>query len=215
MIDNLQELYEILNQKMSHRKWWDTDNPWEIAIGAVLVQNTNWKNVDYSLANLKAETNLQPESIVALNNDRLEELIRPSGFYKNKSKTLYGLFNWLKEDDFDLSVYDQLDKTLLREKLLAISGIGPETADVLLVYVFNRPMFIADRYAQRIFQNLGLKGTLNYSKLQAKVLLPPNFSYQQAQNLHGWLIDYGQVHLKSDEAWQQGYLSNFKLNIIE
>lgn len=211
MITNIEELYALFEQNMPHRKWWDTDNLWEIAVGAILVQNTNWKNVDYSLANLRKETNFEPQKIAKLDLEKLQELIRPSGFFKNKAKGLHSLFSWFQAADFDLELLEKKDTATLREELLNISGIGPETADVLLVFVLNKSIFIADRYAQRIFQQLGVQESLNYQKLQNMIVWPENLTYLQAQSLHGWLVDYGQIHLKSEEAWQTGFLVGFQL----
>ena len=81
MITNIEELYEAFSQVMTHKRWWDTDNKWEILLGAVLVQNTNWKNVDYALENLYHTTQFLPEKVLALEKIQLQDLIRPSGFY--------------------------------------------------------------------------------------------------------------------------------------
>ena len=169
MITNSKELYEELARHMDHAPWWNTTNPWEIMIGAILVQNTNWKNVAYSLANIHETIGFTPEKIVETEQSVLEEQIRPSGFYKNKSRTIKKLFDWLADNDFDLTFLQQKSTEELRKTLLSIKGIGPETADVLLVFVFDKVVFIADTYAQRIFQKLGIKETLNYKKLQALI----------------------------------------------
>ena len=96
MITNIEELYEAFSQVMTHKRWWDTDNKWEILLGAVLVQNTNWKNVDYALENLYHTTQFLPEKVLALEKIQLQDLIRPSGFYKGKSNTIIGLLTWLE-----------------------------------------------------------------------------------------------------------------------
>ncbi|WP_036098011.1 endonuclease III domain-containing protein [Listeria floridensis] len=211
MITNINDLYDKLSEEMDHSTWWDTETQWEIVVGAVLVQNTNWKNVDYSLANIAAATQFDPVKLAAASKTELEEWIRPSGFYKNKSQTLLALFAWLKTYHFNLEAIEKQEQSVLREKLLEIRGIGPETADVLLVYVFNKVAFIADRYAQRIFQRLGVEEKLNYDKLQRIAPLPSGFTNGQARQFHGWLVDYGQIYLKSDEAWEQGFLRDFNL----
>lgn len=213
MITNIDELYEVFDQHMDHDIWWNTTNAWEIIIGAILVQNTNWKNVDYSLDNIRTAIGFIPEKISATDQLHLQELIQPSGFYKNKSRAIKELFAWFESYQFDLALLEQKETDSLRKELLAIRGIGPETADVLLVFVFNKVMFIADKYAQRIFHQLGITEKLTYQKLQTMIQLPEDFTNEQAQNLHGWLIDYGQIYLKSDEIWQTGFLSDFKLAI--
>lgn len=211
MITNIEELYQTLSEAMDHSIWWNTENPWEIVVGSILVQNTSWKNVDYSLINIRNEIGFIPKNLAEIDLLVLQDLIRPSGFYKNKSQTLKEVFVWFRSYDYNIATLQEKDLTVLREELLNIQGIGHETADVLLVFVFKKVIFIADKYAQRIFNHLGLEEALTYLKLQALIELPSDFTNQQAQNLHGWLVDYGQVYLKSEEIWQTGFLSNFKL----
>lgn len=212
MITNIEELYTAFSQAMDHKRWWDTDNKWEILLGAVLVQNTNWRNVDYALANLNEATQFLPEKILALEKEQLQELIRPSGFNKGKSNTIIGLLTWLEGYHFDLVQVSRKDFAELRKELLAIKGIGEETADVLLVYVFEQSTFIADKYAQRMFENFGFfsKG---YKQLKSKIYWPETMDTLKAQNLHGWIIEYGQVYLKNADIWQSGPLKNFKLKL--
>ena len=212
MITNIEELYEAFSQVMAHKRWWDTDNKWEILLGAVLVQNTNWRNVDYALENLYQATQFLPEKILALEELQLQELIRPSGFYKGKSKTILALLTWLAEYQFDLSTVAEKDFSVLRKELLSIKGIGEETADALLVYVFDQSTFIADKYAQRMFEKFGFVST-GYKQLKSKIVWPEAMDTLKAQNLHGWIIEYGQVYLKNDEIWQSGPLKNFKLKL--
>ncbi|MBO0447283.1 deoxyribonuclease I [Enterococcus ureilyticus] len=211
MITNIEELYQTLSEAMDHSIWWNTENPWEIVIGSILVQNTSWKNVDYSLINIRNEIGFIPKKLAEIDLLVLQDLIRPSGFYKNKSQTLKEVFVWFRSYDYNIATLQEKDLTVLREELLNIQGIGHETADVLLVFVFKKVVFIADKYAQRIFNHLGLEEALTYLKLQSLIELSSDFTNQQAQNLHGWLVDYGQVYLKSEEIWQTGFLSNFKL----
>lgn len=212
MVTNIEELYEAFSQVMEHRRWWDTDNKWEILLGAVLVQNTNWRNVDYALTNLAVATQFSPEKILALEKTELQDLIRPSGFYKGKSETIQRLFAWLAEAQFDLGLIAQQDFSKLRKELLTIKGIGEETADVLLVYVFDHSTFIADKYAQRIFENLGFLSS-GYKDLKQHIFWPETLDTIKAQNLHGWIIEYGQIYLKNKDLWQSGPLNQFKLKL--
>lgn len=212
MITNIEELYSAFSQIMDHKRWWDTDNKWEILLGAVLVQNTNWRNVDYALANLNEATQFLPEKILALEKEELQELIRPSGFNKGKSNTIIGLLTWLKGYHFDLTQISRKDFSELRKELLAIKGIGEETADALLVYVFEQSTFIADKYAQRMFEKFGFVSK-GYKQLKSKISWPETMDTLKAQNLHGWIIEYGQVYLKNAELWQSGPLKNFKLKL--
>lgn len=212
MITNIDELYEAFSRVMAHKRWWDTDNKWEILLGAVLVQNTNWRNVYYALANLNEATQFLPKKILALDQEQLQALIRPSGFYKGKSNTIIALLTWLEGYHFDLAQAARKDFSTLRKELLAIKGIGEETADALLVYVFDQSTFIADKYAQRMFEKFGFASN-GYKQLKSKIGWPETMDTLKAQNLHGWIIEYGQVYLKNDEVWQSGPLKNFKLKL--
>lgn len=210
-IENIEELYEVLSTSMEHSTWWDTENPWEIVVGSILVQNTNWKNVAYSLANIRREIGFSPKRLAEIDQFLLQDLIRPSGFYKNKSRAIKEIFSWFQRYNYDIGIIQKKEQAELRKELLAIYGVGYETADVLMVFVFNKVVFIADKYAQRIFSRLGLNEPLTYLTLQNMIELPDKFTNEQAQNFHGWLVDYGQVHLRSDKDWQAGFLSQFTL----
>ena len=210
-IENIEELYETFSASMEHSTWWDTENPWEIVVGSILVQNTNWKNVAYSLANIRREIGFSPKRLAEIDQFLLQDLIRPSGFYKNKSRAIREIFSWFQRYNYDIGIIQKKEQAELRKELLTIYGVGYETADVLMVFVFNKVVFIADKYAQRIFSRLGLNEPLTYLTLQNMIELPDTFTNEQAQNFHGWLVDYGQVHLKSDKDWQAGFLSQFTL----
>ncbi|HCM84499.1 MULTISPECIES: endonuclease III domain-containing protein [Enterococcus] len=212
MIINIEELYTAFSQIMTHKRWWDTDNKWEILLGAVLVQNTNWRNVDYALVNLEEATQFLPEKVLALDKEQLQDLIRPSGFYKGKANTIMALLTWLEGYHFDLVQVARKEFSALRKELLAIKGIGEETADALLVYVFDHSTFIADKYAQRMFERFGFAAA-GYKQLKSQIMWPETMDTLKAQNLHGWIIEYGQVYLKNDELWQSGPLKDFKLKL--
>lgn len=210
-IENIEESYETLSRSMEHSTWWDTENPWEIVVGSILVQNTNWKNVAYSLANIRREIGFSPKRLAEIDQFLLQDMIRPSGFYKNKSRAIKEIFSWFQRYNYDIGIIQKKEQAELRKELLTIYGVGYETADVLMVFVFNKVVFIADKYAQRIFSRLGLNEPLTYLTLQNMIELPDTFTNEQAQNFHGWLVDYGQVHLRSDKDWQAGFLSQFTL----
>lgn len=136
---------------MGPQGWWPADSKFEIILGAILVQNTNWKNVEKSLANIKSVTDFAPEEVSKLDKEHLISLIRPSGFYKNKSKAIMDVFQWLQEYNFDLEKIKKVYQGKLRQRLLSLHGIGEETADVLLLYVFAEKVFVADKYTQKLF----------------------------------------------------------------
>ncbi|KRL61388.1 endonuclease III domain-containing protein [Latilactobacillus fuchuensis] len=188
-------LYHQLLAQHGPQHWWPADSVWEMMIGAILVQNTNWRNVDYSLANLKRATDLQPARILALSADQLMTLIRPSGFYRHKSQALVALLNFFKTHDYQISQMDATYSTLeLRTLLLALPGVGPETADVLLLYVFNRPVFVADTYARRLVSHYEQRPLKNLTYAGVKKQLEATLTtltVQDFQEFHALIDEFG------------------------
>ena len=116
-------------------------------------QNTNWNNADIALSRLKEETSFNAQTILKMPLESLQQVIRSSGFYKNKAKAIQALLLWLNEHHFDYSSIAKLYSDNLRKELLTIRGIGEETADVLIVYIFKGKEFIPDSYTRRILEN--------------------------------------------------------------
>jgi endonuclease-3 related protein len=167
--------------RFGHQRWWPGETPFEICVGAILTQNTNWPNVERAIANLKTAGVLTPEALYALPEARLAGLIRPAGYFNVKARRLRCFLHVLVEK-FD----GQLEKLFtgktaaVRERLLSVNGIGPETADCLLLYVGGHASFVIDAYTKRIFERHGWmgseggaipsggqKGNIEYSSLQS------------------------------------------------
>ena len=137
--------------------WWPGDTPFEVIVGAVLTQNTNWTNVEKAIANLKREGLLAPDQLNGVEEAGLAELIRPSGYFNIKASRLKSFISFLFENFHgDLDRMFALDLKLLRHKLLEVKGIGPETADSILLYAGAYPVFVVDAYTKRIFSRIGL-----------------------------------------------------------
>ena len=134
---SIEKLYQILYQNMGPQYWWPADTPIEMMLGAILVQNTNWNNADIALSRLKEETSFNAQTILKMPLESLQQVIRSSGFYKNKAKAIQALLLWLNEHHFDYSSIAKLYGGNLRKELLTIRGIGEETADVLIVYILK------------------------------------------------------------------------------
>ncbi|CAK7035805.1 MAG: Ultraviolet N-glycosylase/AP lyase [Desulfovibrio sp.] len=171
----LEEMYVAMLGHFGPSDWWPAKTPFEVALGAILTQNTAWANVDKALAALDAETDLIPDVIAALPVATLESLIRPAGFFRQKSRKIHNFFDLLKdygglghgEEDVTLSCFASVATEDMREKLLAVSGIGPETADCILLYALNRPYFVVDAYTRRMFLRHSLvPETVDYAELQ-------------------------------------------------
>lgn len=165
----LMEVYSELEAMHAWRgwHWWPDADPFEVIVGSILVQNTNWVNVERAIANLRAAAVLTPEAMTALSDDALEALVRPSGQYRQKTKKLRA-FLATADAHGGLPALLALPAAELRATLLATWGIGEETADCILVYAARQPAFAIDAYTKRIFSRLGmgLRPTASYGEWQ-------------------------------------------------
>lgn len=145
------EIYQLLYDAFGPQHWWPGDTRIEIITGAILTQNTNWTNVEKAINNLKAVDCLSAEKLHNIELSKLAELIRPAGYYNIKAKRLKNFLDWLFENyDGNLTELENLNTGQFREELLAVKGIGRETADSILLYAFERPVFVVDAYTARI-----------------------------------------------------------------
>ena len=147
----LLDLYSRLYKAFGPRHWWPGDSPFEVAIGAILTQNTAWRNVSKAIGNLKAAGLLSPDALYDLPVQDVAAVIRPAGYYNIKARRLKNFVEFLfleNGGDLECLLTEALDT--LRNKLLSIKGVGPETADSILLYAGNRPTFVVDTYTTRI-----------------------------------------------------------------
>jgi endonuclease-3 related protein len=155
---NLSQIYEILLKEFGPQNWWPADSLFEVIAGAVLTQNTNWTNVSRAIANLKKEELLAPQRIASVDKRKLITAIRPSGFYNQKASYLKGISRYIIERySGDLGKMSRAETGILRDELLAIKGLGPETADSILLYALDKPVFVIDSYTRRIFSRHGVE----------------------------------------------------------
>ena len=147
----LKEVYELLDMHFGDLHWWPGDPPFEVAIGAILTQNTSWKNVEKAIGALKAHGVLDPHLLAALSDKKLGVLIRPAGFYNLKTKRIKSFLDFL-HGEYGGIMEEMFHENLrtLRRKLLSVKGIGDETADSILLYAGGKPVFVVDAYTRRI-----------------------------------------------------------------
>lgn len=175
MSNLLTAIYNVLLGKYGPQRWWpsSTGSPWEIMLGAVLTQRTSWTNVELSLGNMAAlwgpESLAEPKVVLDAPDNTLAAVLRPSGFHSSKPKTLKGLAGYVANKGGTVALANSVETTgVLRSELLSIWGVGPETADAILLYALGRPVFVADAYAQRLAARWGLlKPTATYNEIQA------------------------------------------------
>lgn len=186
-------LTDMFDRLMAHygpTHWWPGDTPFEIAIGAILTQNTAWSNVEKALANLKRESLLHPVRILEAPVASLESALRPSGYFRQKTERVRLFCDYLV-DRYQGSMARMGKKSLvsLRSELLALKGIGPETADDILLYACEKPVFVVDAYTRRILSRHGLVDeSIGYEALQQRFhgVLPADVRLYK--ELHGLIV---------------------------
>ncbi len=148
---NLISLYEKLYKNYGCQHWWPAQSAFEVMVGAILTQNTNWQNVEKAISNLKKRKLLSFKKMRSLPVRKLAALIRPAGYYNIKAKRLKNFLRYLdKNYSGNLAKMRQRGLSDLRQELLSVNGIGPETADSILLYGLNKPVFVIDAYTKRI-----------------------------------------------------------------
>ncbi|MCX5716070.1 MAG: endonuclease III domain-containing protein, partial [Candidatus Omnitrophica bacterium] len=168
MRKTLLKTYRGLYAFFGPQKWWPADTPFEVIVGAILTQNTAWSNVEKAIKNLKACRLVSPKALSHANHSKIAKLIRPSGYYNIKIRRLKNFLAFLNGDfGGSVSRMSKAEPMALRKALLGINGIGPETADSILLYALNKPFFVIDTYTRRIFlRHKLIKKDASYDELQ-------------------------------------------------
>jgi endonuclease III related protein len=164
----LLEAYKLLFKEFGPQNWWPGETPFEVMVGAILTQNTNWKNVEKAITNLKEQNLLEPDRINNISQDRLASLIRPAGYYNIKAKRLKNFIErYISDFGGDPEKLKDLSLEEAREWLLSINGIGPETADSILLYALEKPSFVVDAYTNRVLERHNMiPEAITYDDLQ-------------------------------------------------
>jgi len=171
--------------------WWPGDSRFEIMVGAVLTQNTAWANVERAIANLKRARALSPEAILGARPKWLANWLKPSGYFNVKAKRLKAMCRWLMEQG-GVRALARLDTHGLRHGLLSVNGIGPETADDIVLYAFERPVFVIDAYTRRIFTRLGhIRGDEGYETVRQLFENKLGADVQVFNEYHAVIVTHG------------------------
>ncbi|MDT8318292.1 MAG: endonuclease III domain-containing protein [bacterium] len=195
----LKTVFERLLDFYGPQHWWPGETPFEVIVGAVLTQNTNWTNVEKAIANLKRDAVLTPWQINGIEEGRLAELIRPSGYFNIKAGRLKSFISFLFDSfEGDLDRMFALEIKPLRHKLLEVKGIGPETADSILLYAGNYPIFVVDAYTKRIFSRIGLiQAEHTYHQVQEFFMDRLESGVQLFNEYHALIVRHAKEHCRT------------------
>ena len=155
--ERLVEMFDLLLKGFGPQNWWPADTELEMMVGAVLTQNTNWKNVEKAIQNLKRKGMLSVDALHSLPTNEVAQEIRPAGYFNIKARRLKNLIQFIMEQyEGTISLFLEEGTQSLREGLLSVNGVGPETADSILLYAARRPIFVIDTYTHRILSRHGM-----------------------------------------------------------
>ncbi len=208
------KLYTKLERYYGKTNWWPAEGVFEIIVGAVLTQNTNWRNVEKALNNLKDNLMLDYAKILDEREDFVKQLIKPAGFYNQKYSTLINICRFIKEElQGNLELLKTMDTSNLRDKLLNIKGIGKETADSILLYCGYHPVFVIDAYTKRIVSRLGISKESSYDKLQQifENALPADVHLYA--EYHGLIVEHAKTFCRKKPVCKEcflAYICNYK-----
>jgi len=213
-MNKIKKIYKTLLDNFGFQGWWPLTtggfhpkhhsggpktqhNKFEIIIGAILTQNTNWKNVEKALYNLNKNNLINLEKISKIKKEKLALLIKPSGYYNQKAKTIKNFCNFLfKNYNGNLNLFFKNNLNKLRDELLTIKGIGPETADSIILYAAEKPTFVIDAYTKRIYSRLFNIKKLDYDEL--KNIFENNLKDRKIFNeYHALLVELGKNYCKN------------------
>ncbi len=185
------DLLEALRAEYGDLQWWPAETAFEVMVGAVLTQNTSWTNVEKALDNLRAIDALSPEGLMALDQEELAEQIRPSGYFNVKADRLRHLLRFLDASG-GVEGLGALETGELRSGLLGVKGVGPETADDIVLYAFDRPVFVVDAYTRRLFERLEVpQAQAPYDQLRGHVETELGPDVAALNDLHALIVEHG------------------------
>ncbi len=211
MIVTLDEVYQQLYEALGPQHWWPAESAFEVVLGAVLVQNTAWRNVEKAIENLRQSDLLSAKAMYQLAPEELEELIRPAGYFRMKTRRIRNLLDHLfTQHEGSLSAMLKVDTETLREELLQINGIGPETADSILLYAAERPVFVIDTYTNRILKRHGwIEHEADYSTIQAHFQTHLEADSQLYNEFHALLVRIGNLYCRKKPRCEECPLSKW------
>lgn len=199
------DVYNKLLGQFGHKHWWPADTPFEVAGGAILTQQTKWENVEKAIKNLKKRGCMEAESLSRIELEEIEEMVRCTGFYRQKAKRLKDVSTFFFENPGILE--KQVDE--LRDVLLSLNGVGEETADSIVLYAADKPRFVIDAYTRRICRCMGIEG--GYSELQSlfEDSIPQDVSMYK--EFHALIVEYGKQFCGKKQCTECIIIKNGKM----
>lgn len=198
-INNLEIIYSKLRDRFGYLDWWPGDTKDEIVIGAILTQNTSWKNVEKAIRNLKQGDMLKLSKIANSNLRLLEKTIKPSGFYRQKAKRLKEFATYIVKNYKDINGLFKKEKDELRNELLSLNGIGMETADSMILYAAEKEVFVVDTYTKRILSRVyGIKREMDYEWLQKAMSKDIDEDLSLYKDFHAQFVELGKTMCKKE-----------------
>lgn len=196
---SLLTIYDLLYAKFGPRHWWPGDTKIEIIIGAILTQNTSWANVERAIRNIKKERALSVSRLSDISEKKLARLIRPSGYYNIKADRIKKFLRFLNmHHNGSINKMFRSDLYELREKLLSVKGIGQETADSILLYAGNKPVFVVDAYTKRVLSRHGLiNEDADYEEMQSLFMSNLKKDERLFNEFHALIVELGKSVCKS------------------
>ena len=197
----LMRYFAAMSEVLGPMHWWPAKTPFEVIVGAILTQNTAWTNVERAVANLRSAQLLTPEAILGARMSRLAALVRPSGYFRQKAKKLKSFVRFLQRE-YGGSLKRMFDTPsgILRGKLLSVHGIGPETADSILLYAGNHPVFVVDAYTHRIFSRHGItNGKPQYENVRELFESALPRDSQLLNEFHALIVNTGKNWCRKNE----------------
>lgn len=211
----LTAMYTRLFNAFGPQQWWPAQTPFEVIVGAILTQNTNWGNVEKALDNLKHAKRLSPQALNDISRPKLALLIRPAGYFNVKARRLKSFISFLfKEYDGHLGNMMRQDSRVLRQELLNVNGIGPETADSILLYAFDQPVFVVDAYTKRILYRHNLiKEEADYHAVQEMFMGSLRHDVKMFNEYHALIVRLGKDYCKPKPLCQKCALKGFHYSL--
>jgi endonuclease-3 related protein len=191
---HIRRSFDSLLERYGPQGWWPADGVWEIMLGAVLVQRTTWNNAARAIENLRQAQRLDESALSATPRPKLEELLKPAGFYRVKARRVSALLEFVNVSG-GVNALAQLSTPELRGRLLSIDGIGDETADAILLYGFERPVFVVDSYARRLLARLGGSAERTDEALRGQVCALVRETWM-LNELHALIVAHGKRHCR-------------------